>query len=235
MILLISTTVSSALESSLFVRLPSFDGYLHTTYNLTSLSPVKSKVACALSCLKDPECGSFFIVRKPQMMCQTHSIVFMTTNEATPQSSASYYQLTQAWCPYKDGYNLYRSAPVCYRYFQTNVTWTVAKQQCEVARSHLVDVKTQAISTHITNYLRASLVSRTLHVSAGGTLVNNTWYWSDGSPFTWVNWASGEPNNMVDEKCMALAWFYTFQWNNVPCNGTTPGMQRYYICQLDIP
>lgn len=96
--LLFSIAISSNLESSLFVRLRSFDGYLHKTYNLTALSPVKSRVACASTCMKDLECGSFFFLTKPQKMCQTHSVLFLTTNEATPTPSATYYQMTQGKC-----------------------------------------------------------------------------------------------------------------------------------------
>lgn len=94
-IMQIGMVKASDLDSSRFIRLKEFDGYLHTTYNLTSLIPVKSRIECASLCMQNQECGSFFYLDTPQRLCQTHSVLFLTTNESTPTAGATYYQLTQ--------------------------------------------------------------------------------------------------------------------------------------------
>lgn len=54
------------------------------------------------------------------------------------------------------------------------------------------------------------------------------WLWSDGSPVTYTNWASGEPNNghggecvaTTEEDCAMIKWSGT-AWNDYPCGCTS--------------
>ncbi|XP_078493515.1 uncharacterized protein LOC100176392 isoform X1 [Ciona intestinalis] len=55
------------------------------------------------------------------------------------------------------------------------------------------------------------------------------WRWSDGSPFNFVNWVAGEPNNESDEDCMEIR-SDTGLWNDVPCGG-----YYGYVCERPDP
>jgi len=90
-------------------------------------------------------------------------------------------------------------------------------------------------------------------LSVGGSEPAGDWFWlekgsesnleritsangSAATPSTWVNWASGEPNNSGEESYLAIGRFDTGQWNDelvdrdefiagyvVECDGVVPG------------
>ena len=45
-----------------------------------------------------------------------------------------------------------------------------------------------------------------------------SWKWTDGSPFDFTFWDSGEPNNSGNEDCMHHGW--NGKWNDAPCSRT---------------
>ena len=61
-----------------------------------------------------------------------------------------------------------------------------------------------------------------------------SWGWADGSPVTYENWASGEPNNGHGHECIAdseedcamLKWSGA-AWNDYPCGCDWP----YAVCE----
>ena len=51
------------------------------------------------------------------------------------------------------------------------------------------------------------------------------WQWSDGSPWTFQNWALGEPNDSGEDEDHVVVWA-TGRWNDAMENKTFP-----FICQ----
>ena len=65
----------------------------------------------------------------------------------------------------------------------------------------------------------------------GGRIVGGSWGWSDGSPWAYLNWRSGEPNDKVrvnvgefSEDCIEM--LQSTQWNDRWC-----GTKRYFVCK----
>ena len=56
------------------------------------------------------------------------------------------------------------------------------------------------------------------HTWMGGNDIDEegTWKWTDGSPFDFTFWYSGEPNNHGGEDCMHHG--YGDKWNDRPCS-----------------
>ena len=54
------------------------------------------------------------------------------------------------------------------------------------------------------------------------------WTWTDGTPWSYMDWAPGEPNNFaVDEFCLEMK-AQIGEWNDFPC---IESFDRNYICQ----
>ena len=55
------------------------------------------------------------------------------------------------------------------------------------------------------------------------------WMWESGSSSTYINWASGEPNDSGgNEDCAQLNRFTDGTWNDEPCSSSF-----YYICEAE--
>ena len=64
----------------------------------------------------------------------------------------------------------------------------------------------------------------------GGTKENESWIWIDGSPFSYINWASGEPSGDELENCLELNSKYG-TWSDVHCNNSQN--ENSAICSVD--
>jgi len=90
----------------------------------------------------------------------------------------------------------------CY-YWSTNTkTWNEAEAFCQQENGHLASITSEAIN----QYVREGMNSRDLgNTWIGGNDIDEegAWKWTDGSPFDFTYWNSGEPNNSGgDEDCM---------------------------------
>ncbi|XP_026137192.1 ladderlectin-like [Carassius auratus] len=55
------------------------------------------------------------------------------------------------------------------------------------------------------------------------------WLWSDGTPYDYSNWCSGEPNNLNVENCGELNWASDHCWNDESCSNSMG-----YVCAKDL-
>lgn len=77
----------------------------------------------------------------------------------------------------------------------------------------------------------------------GGIDIEGTWSWVTGEPFTFINWAPGEPNNVGIETVIAF-WgfkpsepgFPSGKWNNtLHDNSINPDAAQWFIVEWDEP
>ncbi|KAL8564379.1 hypothetical protein ACOMHN_057401 [Nucella lapillus] len=132
-------------------------------------------------------------------------------------------------CPSQQGFILYRPLALCYKYYGQQVFWTDANATCNAAGTSLIKVSSQDISKHLYQFLRGSLATRSHHICIGVSRETGSYQWSDGSEVTWFNWAQNEPSG-GEEKCVTMAWFYYFLWNDIPC-ASNPTAKYNFVCQ----
>jgi len=78
----------------------------------------------------------------------------------------------------------------CYKLFEQTLTWGDAENYCLRKGAHLASVH----SAEENNFLTG--LTRELHWLGGNDIAaEGDWVWSDGSAWTFTNWASGQPDS----------------------------------------
>ncbi|XP_056310819.1 ladderlectin-like [Danio aesculapii] len=110
----------------------------------------------------------------------------------------------------------------CFKFFSTSISWVTAEKNCQSLGANLASVHNK-----VENDFLLSLAGDSTRCWIGGYDAEDAenWFWSDGSPFGYTNWCSGEPNNKNTEHCLEINWTANHCWNNTPCSST-----QGYIC-----
>nr|XP_046274501.1 galactose-specific lectin nattectin-like [Scatophagus argus] len=116
----------------------------------------------------------------------------------------------------------------CFRVVDTSATWSDGESACISHGANLVSVENE----HEHQFLMSLAHKFSPHAGAvwtGGNdaVEENTWRWSDGSPFSYHKWNAGEPNNVGNEDCMEM-YLRVLAFNDVKCDKMMP-----YICAKD--
>ncbi|XP_063051019.1 ladderlectin-like [Engraulis encrasicolus] len=128
----------------------------------------------------------------------------------------------QAACP--QGWTLFNNR--CFKLVTKPDTFHRAQGVCEVENSHLASVHSAAELDFLKNVVRASGVYQQgawLGGSDDGS--EGTWYWIDGSPFDFADWAQGQPDNFGVEDCLMMTPYDKLRWKDLRCGFTMP-----FIC-----
>ncbi|XP_033624558.1 macrophage mannose receptor 1-like [Asterias rubens] len=106
-------------------------------------------------------------------------------------------------------------------------TWADAREQCMLGGGDLISF----VSATEQTYINARLVFESepsAWIGANDISANGGWVWSDGSPFKFLNWNAGEPNDFEDGEHCSELYTSNGRWNDIPCERTMG-----YICKKD--
>ena len=141
-------------------------------------------------------------------------------------------------CEYDNGIDFIKPSTVIeesnhkYELFDYSVTWTQAYKICEKKGGHLVSVTSSNENDLLMNLMQQYSKSRCW---LGGTLFNKgTWYWTNGEPFDYTNWNTGEPNNENNIEyytCMIITSTTKGKWNDSYIDPTWGS--SCFICEYD--
>lgn len=114
-----------------------------------------------------------------------------------------------------------------YRVFNQRVTWVSAKALCESKGGHLAVVNSPGVQAFIETFLEDAA-----WIGGYCTSGNTAWTWITGQPWTYANWAPGQPDTPGGGEPYAQIGvgsnFAGGKWNNWTANATC-----YYICEWD--
>lgn len=108
-----------------------------------------------------------------------------------------------------------------YKVFNEGMTWQDAAKRCENLGGHLATITSDQEQTEIYRLLMQHAEKHGYWLGGFRGRLGN-WEWITGEPFTYANWAYGEPNNAngVEDIIMILGdrnrdkfWFAT--WNDI--------------------
>ena len=99
-------------------------------------------------------------------------------------------------------------------------TWTAAQATAQALGSHLVSIA----SADENEWVRQTFgtfngAAQRIWIGATDQGSEGQWRWSDGSPFAFTNWNSGEPNNAGNTEHYAEMLGLQGTWNDMPNSG----------------
>uniref|UniRef100_A0AAQ5ZLT1 C-type lectin domain-containing protein n=1 Tax=Amphiprion ocellaris TaxID=80972 RepID=A0AAQ5ZLT1_AMPOC len=118
----------------------------------------------------------------------------------------------------------------CY-HFETEAVknWQNAEAHCTSEQGHLVSFHSQEELSFITGEeLRKHIDSPTgisLWMGGHDSVTEGGWEWTDGSPFRYIRWNAGNPDNYDGEDCLSILVSNGY-WNDDKCEN-----KRGYICK----
>ena len=104
------------------------------------------------------------------------------------------------WTPHKEK---------CYRIFYESLSWTRASAKCRAESGHLASIPDKETEDFLVGLAKKKQPGISIGLWIGGYRKNgdSEWQWNDGSPWSYTNWARGEPNNTRGrEHHLELRW-----------------------------
>merc|ERR1719312_1353044 len=141
-------------------------------------------------------------------------------------SGSSKDEVSCAGCP--DGWKEFNQA--CYKYVDSAKTWEDAESMCQGQTWQGVQGHLASVHSEEENIFVASLAEETIWLCHHDLHQEGQWTWTDGTEFSYSNWAKGEPNNAGNsEDCMEIAspTSEEKQWNDDVCT-----KQAKFVCKL---
>jgi hypothetical protein len=109
-----------------------------------------------------------------------------------------------------------------------DLSWDVAKKQCEDWGAHLV-VVTQADEAA---FIAKLCDKRYMYLGASDAAEEGVWAWVDGSEWDFTHWYKGQPNDYAGGENY-LATYDRGEWVDVDGSGDEFWMPTGYICEWD--
>ncbi|XP_077993135.1 C-type mannose receptor 2-like [Glandiceps talaboti] len=127
------------------------------------------------------------------------------------------------------GYEIDVSTTTCYKFaIDDYVDWPTAESICTKSGGHLLSIKDQTEQTFI-NARMYGLTASVFWMGANDRTYEGGWEWSDGTPFAFLNWADGEPNDYnhgeTGEDCTEII-VSSGEWNDHRCDWA-----HGYVCE----
>ena len=129
----------------------------------------------------------------------------------------------------REGEDYFAHNNKCYKFQTTKLSWSDARKSCQADGGDLASVVDKETNDFIKN------LTRGIYTWIGGYRVvddQDVWGWTDGSVWSYENWASGHPDNCQGtQDVVAMNWGQPGQWGD-SWNQTTD--QQSYVCQYPI-
>ncbi|XP_077869940.1 macrophage mannose receptor 1-like [Saccoglossus kowalevskii] len=97
-----------------------------------------------------------------------------------------------------------------YKYRQAFSTWHGAVEECREDAGHLIQISSQ-VMVDLSNQLALHDnvdANRAIWIDANDIDSEGNWQYADGTPLTYTNWNTGEPNNglanVIEEDCAVM-------------------------------
>eukprot|EP00794_Sanderia_malayensis_P009522 gene9522-biopygen7862 len=110
------------------------------------------------------------------------------------------------------------------------VDWPEARQYCLDLKGDLLSIRDWAENERVIEFVKSTGIRGRMWIGMNDRRQEGTMEWSNGSPVTFTNWNTGEPNNAgIDEDCTAMHLNRNgFPWNDDLCST----LFYTFICEI---
>ncbi|KAH7713580.1 macrophage mannose receptor 1-like protein [Aphelenchoides avenae] len=112
--------------------------------------------------------------------------------------------------------------------------WDQANAQCKAYGGTLASIHNREESIFLANYAASVAAELYVHIGLRADAARQ-WTWTDGTPYSFTNWAAGQPDNYLGAQyCGSLVTqsvgpYTAGQWDDYNCAGVTNA-----FCELDL-
>lgn len=104
--------------------------------------------------------------------------------------------------------------------------WAEAEADCVDQGGHLVSLHAKNVQDFVASQAFA-IQDSDWWIGLNDLKNEGTFTWSDNTPFNYMNWNGGEPNNAGEEDCANIIPWGGGSWNDLNCDQPRP-----YVCRL---
>ncbi|XP_074546917.1 uncharacterized protein LOC141805663 [Halichoeres trimaculatus] len=104
-------------------------------------------------------------------------------------------------------------------------TWAEARSDCLNQGGDLVSITDPFEQSFIQGVIQQSPTGISLWIGGHDSVTEGGWEWTDGSPFRYIRWSAGNPDNYYGEDCLSV-YINGGYWNDDNCE-----YKRGYICK----
>ncbi|XP_028420436.1 galactose-specific lectin nattectin-like [Perca flavescens] len=138
--------------------------------------------------------------------------------EPTIQSGDDHVVKRSTHC--ENRWSLYRGR--CFRYFPGSTSWAVAERSCLAFNANLASVHNRDEE----HWIQRLAGHNAAWIGGTDAQQEGFWFWADGTPFNYVNWCGGEPNNVRgSQHCLQINWTANKCWDDENCH-----VGRGFVC-----
>ncbi|XP_073331713.1 type-2 ice-structuring protein-like [Pagrus major] len=120
----------------------------------------------------------------------------------------------EGWISYNDR---------CFLYVPTPMTWANAEKQCQTWGGNLASVhcfdEQHVIQSML---LRQTLTYPLAWLGGYDATQEGTWFWSDGTAFSFNYWSPGQPDNLANADCLLMNFGGEKKFDDQPCDYLKP-------------
>jgi hypothetical protein len=98
----------------------------------------------------------------------------------------------------------------CYFFVEVELDWNGAQAACEALGASLASIGGEGED----NFVRSLVKEGSFWLGGSDGMTEGQWLWSDGTPWSYDHWGSGQPDNWFNEDCLERK---DGRWNDTGC------------------
>ncbi|XP_035531403.1 ladderlectin-like [Morone saxatilis] len=118
-----------------------------------------------------------------------------------------------------------KSGKTCLIFVPKAMSWADAEKHCQSLGANLASIH----NVHEYHRIQHQILKKTHEqneawVGGSDAQQERSWFWSDGTRFTYNNWCSGEPNDTNSQHCLQINYSVKKCWDDVQCKRKRPSV-----------